>query len=293
MFGSLKLGRPFGIDLYVHWTFWLLPLFVLFNGAFAGDVGAAAFSVVSLLAVFGCVALHEVGHALAARYYGIHTRDITLYPIGGVASLERIPERPLQEIVIALAGPAVNLAIALGLVGGLVVSNAVLPGAFSLSHMNPLDQFVLQLFAANVFLLVFNLIPAFPMDGGRVLRAILAFGLPRLEATRWAVGIGGAIAIGFLLLGLFGESLGLVFVNSTSLIFVGVVVFLLGQMELSAVQAQERRRWRQRQSEFHGSVENEDPTVRNDAFSGWKWDPVRRVWTEWRQGILVREVHMM
>src|SRR5262245_61970312 len=123
MFSSLKLGKPFGIDLYVHGTFWLLPLFVFVSGALGGDLFGAAFDVAVLFAVFGCVALHEVGHALAAALYGIRTRDITLYPVGGVASLERMPEKPWHEIVVALAGPAVNFVIALGLFAGVVFGN--------------------------------------------------------------------------------------------------------------------------------------------------------------------------
>ena len=108
MFRSLRLGKFFGIDLYVHGTFWLLPLFVLFSDLSAGATLAEAGTEVGfILAVFGCVVLHEIGHALAARAYGIRTRDITLFPVGGAASLERMPEKPWQEIAIALAGPAV------------------------------------------------------------------------------------------------------------------------------------------------------------------------------------------
>src|SRR5437660_857525 len=109
MLGSLKLGKLFGIDLYVHGTFWLLPLFVFFNGVLANDASGAVFDVLVIFGIFACIALHEAGHALAARFYGIATRDITLYPMGGIASLERMPEKPWREIVIALAGPAVNL----------------------------------------------------------------------------------------------------------------------------------------------------------------------------------------
>src|SRR5438309_311874 len=127
MLSLLKLGKLFGIDLFVHGTFWLLPLFVFLTGVASGNVAAAGFDVAVLLAAFGCVALHEVGHALAARYYGIRTRDITLYPIGGVASLERIPEKPGQEIVIALAGPLVNVLIAAGLFALLLVDQVAIP----------------------------------------------------------------------------------------------------------------------------------------------------------------------
>ena len=121
MFQSMKLGKFFGIDLYVHGTFWLLPLFIFVSGWMSGSTPAVlAFDLAFMFAMFGCVALHEVGHALAARAYGIGTRDITLYPVGGVASLERMPEKPGREIAIALAGPAVNVVIAVGLFAGLV-----------------------------------------------------------------------------------------------------------------------------------------------------------------------------
>ncbi|MBN9518415.1 M50 family metallopeptidase [bacterium] len=157
MFGSLKLGRFFGIDTNIHGTFWLLPLFVLVSGAAAGDVTAAFGQVAFLFALFGCVVLHEIGHALAARYYGVRTRDITLYPIGGVASLERMPEKPHQEIVIALAGPAVNLVIAAGLFVGMLGGAVAFPRSLAgLSATDPLDGFVTQLLTANVFLMLFN-----------------------------------------------------------------------------------------------------------------------------------------
>src|SRR5262245_65943547 len=140
MFSSWKLGKLFGIDTYVHATFWLLPLFVLMNSLGAG-VGAIAFELLFVFAVFGCVVLHEVGHALAARAYGINTRHITLYPIGGVAALERMPEKPLQEVVVALAGPAVNVVIACGLLVGLVATDLLSTAEY--------DTNVLVRFATN------------------------------------------------------------------------------------------------------------------------------------------------
>jgi len=233
MFSSLKVGKFFGIDLYIHSTFWLLPLFVLFSQASAGHISEALFEVMVLFGVFGCIALHEVGHALAARSYGIGTRDITLYPMGGIARLERMPERPLPEIVIALAGPAVNLVIAAGLLGGLLVSDSLFVRSLSTSE-DIGAIFAGKLLVANLFLVGFNLLPAFPMDGGRVFRAVLGFfGMRRLEATQVAVGVGAVIAIGFGLLGLYAPSIGL--------ILVGVVVFFLGQAELAAVRSQDAR----------------------------------------------------
>ncbi|MFO0798831.1 MAG: M50 family metallopeptidase [Gemmataceae bacterium] len=279
MFGSLRLGKFFGIDTYVHGTFWLLPLFVLVGGVAGGDLSAAAGEVLFLFALFGCVALHEVGHALAARYYGVRTRDITLYPMGGVASLERIPEKPGQEVVIALAGPAVNLAIAGGIFAGLLGGAVAFPGAFDAS-LDPLDGFVVNLMKANVWLLLFNLIPAFPMDGGRVLRAVLATGMTRLDATRAAVGVGSVLAV-------VGGVYGLL-VGHFMLTFVAVVVFLLGHAELAAVTAQgSRRRWYEPEADSDRvRVVDVRP---HEAFSGWVWDARRRAWVEWRNGVAVRE----
>ena len=109
MFNNWRIGRPFGIDLFISGWFWLLPILIFATSFANGGIDSALFDTASIVALFGCVALHELGHALAARGYGIHTRDITLYPIGGVARLERMPEKPSAEMVIALAGPAVNV----------------------------------------------------------------------------------------------------------------------------------------------------------------------------------------
>lgn len=281
MLSSLKLGKLFGIDLYVHGTFWLLPLFVLFSGVMAGDLAGASFDVAVLLAVFGCVALHEVGHAVAAKLYGIRTRDITLYPVGGVASLERMPEKPLQEIVIALAGPAVNVAIAAGLFAAVTLGN-MLPAAWVSSGPDLADVFVARLFLANVALCVFNLLPAFPMDGGRVLRAVLSLAMNRLRATKVAAGVGAVLAALFVFAGLYLPQL--------SLVVLGVVVFLLGQAELQAVRMQEARRDWNRLWEPLG--EELDGPHGREPFTGWRFDPVRRVWTQWFHGEPVRDVYV-
>src|SRR5262249_26452067 len=285
MFSSLKLGKFFGIDLYVHATFWLLPLFVFFSGAMSGDLTGAALDVAMIFAVFGCVVLHEVGHALAAAYYGIRTRHITLYPIGGVAALERMPERPLHEIVVALAGPAVNLAIALGLLGGIVLGNVALPGSLSVAGLSLLDQFVLQLLFANVFLLVFNLLPAFPMDGGRVLRAMLNIVMPRTDATQVAVVVGSVLEAGHFLYGRYSGNSGLV--------LVAAVVFFLGRAERAQVRAIEaRREWERRNGtgDFEGPEPEVAEVISPPRFTGWVWDPGRRIWSEWRDGVLIREI---
>lgn len=272
MFGSLKLGKVFGIDTYVHGTFWLLPLFVMATSSGA----AVGLDLALVFAVFGCVLLHELGHALAARHYGIRTADITLYPIGGVARMERMPDQPGREIVVALAGPAVNVAIAGVLFLGMLATNFVLPG--SLSAADVYDQFVARLFFANLFLAVFNLLPVFPMDGGRVFRALLSLRLSRLRATEIAVFVGGLMALGFFALAIYA--------SLYTLMILAVAVFLMGRAELAQVRfAEAHKVWNQRLADLFQPVETEP-----DGFTGWRFDPLTRVWTEWRNGVPLRGV---
>jgi Zn-dependent protease/CBS domain-containing protein len=197
---SFNLGSFGGTQVRVHVTFVLLLAWIWFTQYQAGGTAAAWQGVAFSLAVFACVVLHEFGHALAARRYGIRTPDITLLPIGGLARLERMPEQPLQELVIAIAGPLVNVVIA----GIIVVALGYTIGLDEISQIdNPRADFLARLAGVNVFLVLFNLIPAFPMDGGRVLRALLAFWLPWARATRVAATIGQGFAVLFGVLGLF------------------------------------------------------------------------------------------
>jgi Zn-dependent protease/CBS domain-containing protein len=193
---SFHLARIAGIDVKVHVTFFLLLAFVALSYGQIGGVQAAVQGVAFICAVFLCVVLHEFGHALAARRYGIRTPDITLLPIGGVARLEKMPDDPRQEVVVALAGPLVNVVIALGLWLALG-----LPSLPDLQTMQLVDSNILsKLLVVNVMLVLFNLIPAFPMDGGRVLRAVLAMRMSYARATQIAANIGQMLAFvgGFL-----------------------------------------------------------------------------------------------
>jgi Zn-dependent protease/predicted transcriptional regulator len=198
---SSKLGTFAGICVYVHATFLLLLGWIAFSHWLQyRSLAPTAVGVAFILALFACVLLHECGHALAARHFGIATRDITLLPIGGVARLERMPEQPNQELWVALAGPAVNLVIAVVLAAYLQITG----------HLEPLSQigmthgvFLERLLFANLFLVGFNMIPAFPMDGGRILRALLAKRMQYARATRIAAMIGQGAAFVFALLGLF------------------------------------------------------------------------------------------
>jgi Zn-dependent protease len=198
---SLKIGRFAGIDVYVHFTFVLLITWVAFiYWRQEQNVAAAVAGVSYLLTVFLCVVLHEYGHALTAKRYGIKTRDIILLPIGGVARLERLPTNPLQELWVALAGPAVNVVIAVVLFAWLKLTETFIPlNTISMTA----GPFLERIMTINIFLVAFNMIPAFPMDGGRVLRAILATKKEYSQATQIAASIGQGIAIVFGFIGMF------------------------------------------------------------------------------------------
>ena len=231
--GSLKLGRPFGIGVFVHWTFLLLLAFVFYEFSVLGGPELGIYAVIFALGVFACVTLHEFGHALTARHFGIRTRDITLYPIGGVARLERMSDSPWEEFWIAVAGPAVNVVIAsvLGLVLALLGSESLSREAL----MQPLTgNLVVDLLRANIVLVLFNMLPAFPMDGGRVLRALLVAPFGRLAATRTAAALGGVFAVLFGIVGILNRN--------PMLVLIGVFAYFAGLQELAAVRYQERLR---------------------------------------------------
>lgn len=201
---SWKIGRIAGIPIFVHWTFLILLAWLVYGHWASGhDVATTLEGVGFVLSIFGCVVLHELGHALAARRYGVPTADIALLPIGGVARLQRIPEHPLEELVVAIAGPMVNVVI----VAVLLAIGVRWPGTTvgSDNHFLVAASFFPKLLAVNTFLVLFNLLPAFPMDGGRVLRALLALKLDYVRATRIAASVGQLMAIGFGFLGLTGS----------------------------------------------------------------------------------------
>jgi stage IV sporulation protein FB len=223
---SIPIGVIGGTTIRIHVTFLLLLLWIGIGHYVQGGTQAAIHGVVFVVLVFACVVLHELGHVFAARRYGVHTPDITLLPIGGVARLTRIPEHPGQELVIAIAGPLVNVVIAAVLYLAL--------GRFAplagVELQNPGVDMAMRLAAVNVFLVLFNLIPAFPMDGGRVLRALLAYRLGFARATQIAASVGQGLAFVFGLLGLFGNPL---------LLFIALFVYLGAAAEAHSVQMRE------------------------------------------------------
>jgi Zn-dependent protease/predicted transcriptional regulator len=222
---SWRLGAIAGIPVYVHATFALLLAWVALSPVVRGNgVRAMSSGLLLILSIFACVVLHELSHALMARRFGIRTRDITLLPIGGVASLEKMPEKPSQELLVAVAGPAMSLAVALVLFGLL----ALLKGPTGLEGLNLVGgPFLTKLMWINLLLAGFNLLPAFPMDGGRVLRAALALRMDRGRATEVAARIGQGMALLFGALGLF---------HNPFLVIIAVFVWMGAKGEVSLVQ---------------------------------------------------------
>ncbi|MBY0527942.1 MAG: site-2 protease family protein [Gemmataceae bacterium] len=305
MFRSWKLGTAFGIGIYIHWSFLILLGIVLYS-TYGGGLVASAFWVGLVVATFSCIILHELGHALMARYFGIPTRDITMFPIGGVARLERMSERPFEEVCIALAGPAVNVVISAVLFGVLSVSARLthqpfpvpLPESmteigFNVEEFGFAPPFLTFLMVTNIGLVVFNMIPAFPMDGGRVLRATLASFVGQLRATE----IAAVLSLPFaMLIGLWGVA-GMVLAHSYNPvpILVSLFVVFAGQQELAAVRYKEARRRQAAEHEaalaygFPGDLPHvRVPQPPEPNFSGFTWDRHSGAWIEWRDG---RPVH--
>ncbi|MFZ4475505.1 MAG: site-2 protease family protein [Saprospiraceae bacterium] len=256
MGGSLKLFTWFGIPVHLHWTFGLIFLYAMWigfsNGLTLMDTG---WLMVFFVALFTCVLLHEYGHSLTARRYGVQTQDIILTPIGGIARLERMPEKPLQEFLVALAGPMVNVVIALLLFGlGWVlfrderweIFKWFMEQQLNLSSTEDTAEVISDagiettgllfylpiLVATNVALVVFNLIPAFPMDGGRIFRALLAMRIGRVRATKVAAIVGQVIAVLFIGIGLY--------YGPFTLALIGLFVFTTARTENSMVQLDAR-----------------------------------------------------
>ncbi len=234
----LKLGKISGIPLYMHWTFPLLILYFVYDGLSRGmDAVGLMWLVGFILTIFVCVILHELGHSLSARWYGIDTEDITLLPIGGVARLRSMPRKPWREIVVALMGPAVNVVIAAGLFGYFWLSSKSLfqgvPEEGDELIINA-TNFLPLLFFTNTFLVIFNMIPAFPMDGGRVLRGLLAIRFSRVRATQIASILGRICAVGFAVWSFVS--------GSPVLMLIAFFVYFTATQEYQSVQTEEALR---------------------------------------------------
>jgi Zn-dependent protease/predicted transcriptional regulator len=227
---SIRIGKLFGIPLYVHVTFLLFLAWVGMKSWGAGQDGATVLAdMLFICTLFACVVLHELGHALTARRYGIPTRDITLLPIGGVARLDRMPDDPKQELWVAVAGPAVNVVIAAVLFVVMQLSSSVFSiGEAGLSGLTS-GSFLSRVLVVNIWLVLFNMLPAFPMDGGRVLRALLATRMQYTRATHIAATVGQLMALLFGLIGLFVP-------GWQMLIFIALFVWIGAAQESGMVQ---------------------------------------------------------
>jgi Zn-dependent protease/CBS domain-containing protein len=227
MKNALYIGSVSGIKIFIHWTFLILIGWIVFSNLNRGlGGGEILWAILFILTIFACVTLHELGHALAAKKFNIKTRDITLLPIGGVAQMESIPEKPQEELIVAVAGPAVNFVIFILLFFALPRPTS--PEMEQIQNIGPAN-FMYALMIVNMWLALFNLIPAFPMDGGRVFRALLAFRMDRTRATRIAANLGQLLAMAFIFLGLF---------YNPFLVFIGLFIFIGAQAEAQQTETQ-------------------------------------------------------
>jgi Zn-dependent protease len=286
MLRSWRVGRFFGIDVFFHWSFWALPVIhILLTGSYS--LKAAAFAVAFTLVMATCIVMHEFGHVLTARGFGIATRDIILTPLGGLARLERMTENPFEEILIALAGPAVNVVIVV-LMFPLLIWLGI-PVGVQKGGITDFLQFIWAVWFSNLLLVGFNMIPAFPLDGGRVFRAFLAFFTDRLTATKLAVYIGMGIAALMVIGGLAQPQFIMV-------VPIAGFIVMAGQLELMMLKRSEEIR-RRAKAEVDGlPLDDEVPSVLpappEPNFSGYTWDRQLSAWVEWRDGWPVRKYRM-
>ena len=234
---SAHLFKAFGIPVRAHWSFWLVVCVLATEFQSYLNAGLAV-SLLLTVCFYGCLLLHELGHSLTARRYDINTREIKMTMLGGMAMFERSPRVPRQELFITAAGPLVNFVIAGLLFAGQCLAFGLPFGPtsdlpFDLSFEAWESKFCWLLMFLNLLLGIFNLLPGFPMDGGRILRALLALKLPYLKATHIAVRVGQLVGASFILLPVLGIWGGII----TALI--GLMVIFLAQAELMRVRAEE------------------------------------------------------
>jgi Zn-dependent protease len=274
----LRLGSCFGVPIYLHVTFFLLPLWAVWSQPPDSPWSVPALLTLLLLG-FTCVVLHEFGHVLMARYFGIPTQDVTLYPIGGVARLLRMTDKPLEEILIAVAGPAVNVAIAV-LLMCLLLPIAILEPNLAFFETG-IGQIATGLLVVNVGMVLFNLLPVFPMDGGRVVRALLALWLGNYHGTLVAVRIAFVLAILLAIGGIFGQMY--------TLPLIAMFVIFAGQQELMVASMRERQARRDQYEEplealpvwprqYPHETLQSPPPVFPPRISVYTWDNLTGTW---------------
>lgn len=284
LFRCLKIGRVAGIDIFLHWSMWLLPILILVRVLVLYSTDETLMQSLLVLAVYGCLFMHEVGHIYAARLAGLALRDITLFPIGGHDRLAELSERPWKEIYFALAGPLVH-----GLITGIIAlvflaaDRSLVPRLESSEHF--LETFFNRLFWLNAMLAILQIIPAFPMDGGRLFRSALALSAGRLRATEVAALLGSVVALTFVVCGIIWVS------AVWWLIPLGVIVHISSQQELLSVRffahLQDPTTQFLDRGPIHVPMEqvlNGDGKLHETDFTGVTWNPKNRLWIVWQNG---------
>jgi Zn-dependent protease len=284
LFRCLKIGRVAGIDIFLHWTMWLFPIFILVRGFVLYSTDETLMQSLLVLGVYGCLFLHEVGHIYAARLLGLALRDITLCPIGGHDRLAELSERPWKEIYFALAGPLVH-----GLMTGMIAvvflaaDRSLVP---RLESPEPfLETYFNRLFWLNAMLAILQIIPAFPMDGGRLFRGALALSAGRLRATEVAALFGSFVALTFVVCGIIWMSV------VWWLIAVGIIVHISSQQELLSVRfftyLQDPTTQFLDRGPIHVPIEqvlHDEGKPQETDFTGVTWNPKNRLWIVWQNG---------
>ena len=284
LFRPLKIGRIAGIDIFLHWTMWLFPIFILARGFVLYSSDETLVQSLLVLGVYGCLFVHELGHIWGARILGLALRDITLFPIGGYDRLAEISDRPWKEIRFAVVGPLVH-----GIIAGIIALVFLAAGWTLTPRLDSPEPFVEtyfnRLFWLNVLLAICHVIPAFPMDGGRLFRGALALSAGRLRATEVATLLGSFIALGFIICGMLWVSL------VWWLILLGIVVHVSGQQELMSVRffafLQHTELPGVGRSPIHVPIDQLlDDEVKPVApdFTGMTWNPKNRLWIAWKNG---------
>jgi stage IV sporulation protein FB len=288
LFHCVKVGKFFGIAVRIHWSFWALPLGFVIGSLPSGPLNAAIIGGLILLFYAQGVVLHEYGHALTARFFGIKTRDIILTPIGGIARMECMPENPVHEIIIALAGPAVNVVFATVFFFVLAVSGQLGTSGWRTVPIPIIQQWadaIALLLMVNVGMTFFNLLPAFPSDGGRIVRAFLSLFFSRLTATQVAVYSGACVALGLAIFGIY--------IHAFQFPLIAILFTFVGQMELMMVKRQAEMESRPRaQSAFLSPERAAQYEPPEPDFSGYAWDSQSAAWIEWRDGVAIRKCRM-
>jgi Zn-dependent protease len=285
LFRSLKIGRIAEIDIFLHWTMWLFPVFVLMRGFVLYSSDETLMQTLLVLGVYGCLLIHEFGHILTARLVGPRLRDVTLFPIGGYDRLAELSERPWKEIPFAVVGPLLHALIAGVIAVVLLACECTLMPRLE-SPQPCVEVYFNRLFWLNVLLAICQVIPAFPMDGGRLFRGALALSAGRLRATEVAALLSSFVALVFVVSGIIWVSV------VWWLIALGVIVYVSGQQELLRVRfftyLQEPTTQFAGRAPIHVPMDRvfDDEGKRVEAdFTGLTWSAKDHLWIVWRDGV--------